>query len=524
MFESDGRWTTPEPARPVEPDSVDLAELAVVPIDAVEARVCALAGHLASATCRWLLLLGEYDSRTGWAGPGLRSCAQWLSWRCGLSMPAARQHVRVARALRSLPRVRSEFAAGRLSYSKVRSITRIATPELEDSLVDLALTLTAAALDQVVAGYRRTAALNDRPSGRPARSTNWHWDDDGSLVVRLRLAPEEGALWLAAVEAMQHQLDSSGVKNDPAGSPDPSDDLCGADDTAAAYKCSRTDAVVAMAATALATGPIDASGSDRYEVVIHADLDQILGTTDKHNHDDHVHHDHGHQQPTNVTADSSDHSHDNQDKGACADDITCEACAREQPLPARALVRGRCHLRDGPCVHPATVHRLACDAALRLIIHGPDGSPKDSGRRIRLAKGDLRRRLEERDQRRCQFPGCHHTKFLQAHHIVHWAHGGRTDLDNLILLCSHHHRLLHEHGYTINIVSPGRFTFHRPDGTHIDRAPALAGAPGLHMLPTDLHSAPPITEHTTTPTWGGEPLDLGYVVSLLFPPDQALAS
>lgn len=81
---------------------------------------------------------GRVDHRYGWAGPGITTCAYWLSWRCGLGTVAAREHVRVARALRVLPRVRAEFAAGRLSYSKVRAITRIATPELEERLVDLA--------------------------------------------------------------------------------------------------------------------------------------------------------------------------------------------------------------------------------------------------------------------------------------------------------------------------------------------------------------------------------------------------
>ena len=503
MFEPAGRWTTPEPAAPEEPADLDLAELAAVPIETVEARVCTLAGHLASATCRWLLLVGDFDAREGWAGPGMRSCAQWLSWRCGLSMPAARQHVRVARGLRSLPRVRAEFAAGRLSYSKVRSIVRVATPELEDHLVELGLTLTAAALDHVVGTYRRTAARNERPSGAPVRATSWHWDDDGALVVRSRMAPEEGALWLTALEQMRRQLDGlddqpDPAANDPAGSQSSptspttdhsreQDDLCGADDTVAAYRCSRTDAMVAMAATALAAGPVDTSGSDRHEVVIHADFDQLVGSPEPHRHD------------------GEDH-------------VECPGCRRERPLPARALVRGRCHLRNGPRIHPATLHRLACDAALRVMIHGPDGSPKDGGRRIRVVNAELRRRLEERDQSRCQFPGCHHTKFLHAHHIVHWAHGGRTDLDNLILLCGFHHRLLHELGYTIRILGPVEFAFHRPDGTLIDNAPPQTGQPGLHTLPTDLHTPPKITERTTTPTWAGEPVDVGYVASLLFRP------
>ena len=297
-------------------------------------------------------------------------------------------------------------------------------------------------------------------------------------------------LFLAAVEAMQRQLDRPTIPtgNDPAGSPRRrARDLCGQDETAAAYRCSRTDAVVAMAAAALAAGPIDTTGSDRYEVVIHADLDQLLGTTD-------------------------------QRSTTRCDDVECRPLAGTPS--AESLSRGRCHLRDGPCIHPATLHRLACDAALRVMIHDQDGSPIDTGRRTRLANGNLRRRLEERDDRRCQFPGCQHTKFLHAHHIVHWADGGLTTLDNLILLCGYHHRLLHEHGYTIQTPATGQFTFHRPDGTMINPVSDLTGQPRLHVLERDLHTAPRVTEHTTTPNWHGERLDLGYIVSLLVPRDD----
>src|ERR1700722_11894814 len=91
-----------------------------VPLERLEAQICELAGHLAAATCRFLVLLGDFDARRGWASWDMSSCAQWLSWKCQLSPGTGREHVRVARALRGLPVLRGEFGAGGLSYAKLR--------------------------------------------------------------------------------------------------------------------------------------------------------------------------------------------------------------------------------------------------------------------------------------------------------------------------------------------------------------------------------------------------------------------
>ena len=102
-----------------------------VPLERLEEQICEPTGHLTAATCRFLILLGDFDARRGWASWEMTSCAQWLSWKCQMSCGAAREHVRVARALRDLPVIRDEFAAARLSYAKVRALARIATPETE---------------------------------------------------------------------------------------------------------------------------------------------------------------------------------------------------------------------------------------------------------------------------------------------------------------------------------------------------------------------------------------------------------
>ena len=112
--------------------------------------------------------------------------------------------------------------------------------------------------------------------------------------------------------------------------------------------------------------------------------------------------------------------------------------------------RGRCELEDGPVISPETARRLGCDGELVAQVER-DGLPLSAGRKRRTVPPTLRRLLEARDESTCWFPGCERRRHLQAHHRHHWAHGGETSLDNLVLVCFHHHRLVHEGGYTIEV-------------------------------------------------------------------------
>jgi hypothetical protein len=163
----------------------------------VESELVALAGHLAAATCRFLQLLAEFDTRAGWSGTGVRSCSHWLNWRVGLSLRTAREHLRVAHALSGLPAITEAFAGGRISYAKVRAMTRIANPDTERGLLNIALHGTASHVETVVAAARSTK--NARPAVE--RSMQWLRDADGSLLVSLRLPAEDGAQLVAAIEA-----------------------------------------------------------------------------------------------------------------------------------------------------------------------------------------------------------------------------------------------------------------------------------------------------------------------------------
>src|SRR6201982_2402877 len=134
MFDSDRRGSVFAAVSPPADVAASPAEPHRVPLERVEAQICELAGHLAAATCRFLVLLADFDARRGWASWEMGSCAAWLSWKCQLSSGTAREHVRVARALRDLPVIRARFAAAALSYAKVRALTRIATAATEAGL------------------------------------------------------------------------------------------------------------------------------------------------------------------------------------------------------------------------------------------------------------------------------------------------------------------------------------------------------------------------------------------------------
>jgi hypothetical protein len=120
------------------------------PLPELARAITAGAVRLAAATAAWLRLVAEFDQRDGWAGVGIQSCAHWLAWQCGMSPGAAREHVRVARALGGLPVTSEAFARGRLTYSKIREITRVADAGTEVELVELATHTTASQLARVV--------------------------------------------------------------------------------------------------------------------------------------------------------------------------------------------------------------------------------------------------------------------------------------------------------------------------------------------------------------------------------------
>ena len=175
-------------------------------MERLEARICELAGHLTAATCQFLLLVAGFDARNGWAAWEMRSCAAWLSWKCQIAPGTAREQVRVARALGSLPLITAQFAAGRLSYAKVRALTRIAAPDTEADLAEMASPMTAGQLERFARAHRRVTREQDRQA-RARRKLSWTWVDEFELAFRGQLPAEEAAVVLQALRAARGDLE-----------------------------------------------------------------------------------------------------------------------------------------------------------------------------------------------------------------------------------------------------------------------------------------------------------------------------
>ena len=187
-----------------------------VATERLEAEISSVAATIAAVTCRWLAMIAEYDRRKAWEGWECRSMTHWLVGHVGLASSTAREHVRVARALAILPLLAAEFGGGRLSYSRVRTVTRVATPANEAKLVDFARACTAPQLERWVTAIERAKMADDPDAAQrifDVRSVTFAYEDHGVWVARLRLPPEVGAMLanLIAVEVDAARLDESDV-------------------------------------------------------------------------------------------------------------------------------------------------------------------------------------------------------------------------------------------------------------------------------------------------------------------------
>ena len=416
--------------------------------------IAELSARIQAATYELLVMIREFDERGGW-GPGWTSCAHWLNWRTGLALGAAREKVRVARAIADLPRLSAAMGRGQVSYSKVRAITRVATPETEERLLDFALAGTAAHVERLVRAWRqvdRQLEADDDQRRYAGRHLHTWIDEDGMLVVRGRLTPEAGAVLQRALEAAEDRLYRDAEEDESAQRVE----------TVAAKEAGRrrADALVVVAESALTADLDSGSAGDRYQVVVHADA----------------------------------------------------------PALRKGDGDGQSALDDGTGVPAETSRRIACDASAVVMTHAPDGAVLDVGRKTRTIPPAIRRALAARD-RRCQFPGCE-SRRCDAHHLHHWADGGVTRLDNLVLLCRRHHRSVHEEGSRIELLEDGEVQVTHPGGWPVLDAPGPPAWTGSPMEPTAVRlqeEGVELDADTATPDWHGEPLDLGWAITVLHP-------
>ncbi len=240
----------------------------VAELDRLGDEIAELSAHLDAATARLLDLIREFDARAGW-NTGFRSCAEWLSWRVGLDLGAARERVRVAHALGALPLMAEALARGELSYAKVRALTRVATPETEARLLAVGRQGTAAHVERIVRGWRqvdRHAEAREAARRHAVRAVHVHQDEDGMVVIRGRLAPEVGAVVMKALEAARETLYQRSWQTFA----DASEGVSSETPTMAQQQA---DALALLAETALHHELDPGAASDRYQVVVHVDED-----------------------------------------------------------------------------------------------------------------------------------------------------------------------------------------------------------------------------------------------------------
>ena len=423
-------------------------------LDRLGDEIAELSAHLDAATARLLDLIREFDAREGW-NTGFRSCAAWLSWRVGLDLGAARERVRVARALGTLPLLAQALASGELSYAKVRALTRVATPETEERLLAVGRAGTADHVERIVRGWRRMdrkAEAAEAAQRHASRALHVYQDEDGMVTLRGRLAPEVGAVLMQALAAAREALYQQARGKDAEAST--------ADVSAETPPMAQqqADALALLAETALHHGIDPGAPGERYQVVVHVDAPALADP--------------------------------------------------DQP--------GQSVLEDGAHVSAETSRRLACDASRVVMQHGRDGRVLEVGARTRTIPPALRRALHHRD-RDCRFPGCG-VRFGQGHHIRHWAQGGSTTLSNLALLCRRHHRAVHEEGYQVDRQPDGELRFRRPDGRLLSEVPRPPEIPSdaVKVLRAR-HEGLALHARTATPRWLGERLDVGWAIDVLHP-------
>ena len=236
--------------------------------DGLAGRICA-AADAARSQCVLLELLGEFDAMGAiryWTD--FKSLAHWLSWACSMTPGVAREHVRVAKALRRMPTVADLFREGRLSYSKVRELTRVVDIVDEQRLCQLALTATASQLARMISGFRSADGM--RINQQAKRRMFWHELEDGMVEFRARLPKDEAALLIAAIDTAKDRFGPPPAKPDPCGDTEQ-------EPTRGVGAYGNADALLDVAQVFLDTTPQDRSGEDRTLVVVHVSAEQLAG-------------------------------------------------------------------------------------------------------------------------------------------------------------------------------------------------------------------------------------------------------
>jgi hypothetical protein len=338
-------------------------------------------------------------------------------------------------------------------------LTRVACEATETTFLSIALHGTAHHVETIVRQYRRAteaAELSREARQQAGRSITYYWDDDGSLVLKARLPAEAGTLLLRALEAAEADAPLPDVATDPDVAELRSSLPLSAETRDATPRTARrADALGVLAESFLKHGAEALNGGERQQIVVHVDYATLQ---------------------QNAT--------------------------------------GRCELDEGPAIPVETARRLGCESSIVKIVENGDGEPLDVGRRTRSIPPALRRALNARD-RGCRFPGCTHTRYVDGHHIHHWADGGETKLANLVSLCRFHHRQVHEGGLVVERLDDGAWRFLKPSGEVVVSSVHRVDCDGTELIAAHRAHGLTIDFRTAATRWRGERIDYVYAMDVL---------
>ncbi len=581
---------TPDPATESVLPEADPDRLDFIPDDPGELRraVTDMAARINLADWRFVKLIAAMERIRSWREGGYCSLGNWLDHRCGLGPCASRERIRIGRALERLPHIDAAFRDGAISYSKVRAITRVATPHTDAMLLAIAEGGSAAQLESLVRTCERVGGSRRRASSEERRGLSWHYED-GMLVITAAVPAERGALVINALQqVVDGRRDESEARNgewlaamcrpgnaEPAaeeGSGEEPVEGVGAIDAQEMMSRAESEATDVFAETQ-ADRASEYNGDEacpQVEAAAVTDVDASEDVSAESQAD--------RASGEDVFArDSSAASID----GDVPGDVSAEAdglpdwlefawSSREQRyadalvdmaehcLATRAAFHGstppttgempalpyasavgeappaegswkrrrtgrryevmltigrnelakqsaggaRYHVERDWGIDEEDARHIACDADLTEYIEDAKGNLLNYERRSRIVPGRLLRALKLRDKNRCRFlargipsrspaegsfPGCAHQRYVEAHHVRHWIDGGETCLENLVLLCSAHHRLLHHGAYHI-VIEDGDVVFVGRDGEVMP--PALS--PQFAEIPEDVSAEVPL--------------------------------
>jgi hypothetical protein len=436
---------------------VDSPALTREQLDTLAEQLATLSLRIDLAKHAFFTHLRTFAAHEGWAGSGFATLPAWLAWRIGITPTTAREYVRVAKALGELPEIDAAFAAGKLSYAKVRALTRAAKRETAQGLVDVAMHATAAQIERTSAAYRRTRL---DPSEAPTdlrRFMRRTTTSSGMVRIELQVMPEQAeVIWAAMQVALEGDTDDdsqgsttsmAGASTDSGASAEAPESNLAPDPEFAAAE--RADAMVGVAQAFLAhRHRPHGTGFELVLMTSHEQLEQGPGG-----------------------------------------------------------VGG--FLRDGTPVPQHVARMLACDGGCVSVTTRESGEILDVGRARRTIPSAIWRALWLRDGG-CRVPGCTRRHHLHAHHVVHWAEGGATKLSNLALLCPSHHALVHEGRLRVELED-GALRFRNAHGLALRAAP-MPACEEVELAQRWLGTIEPELDVDHFPRWDGSRFDVNAVL------------